>query len=154
MSSTDPEPDSQPPDPIELDIQNPARLRRDTVHALEPWIRELVADLAPGVRSLGVRLTGEREMRDLNRRFRRKDEPTDVLSFPGEESPEGRHLGDIAISVPTARRQANAQGHELSRELQVLLLHGVLHCLGYDHETDDETMDRLEAKLRPRWIGK
>ena len=113
-----------------------------------------MADLAPGVRSLGIRLTSEREMRDLNRRFRRKDEPTDVLSFPGEEFPEGRHLGDIAISVPTARRQASAQGHELSRELQVLLLHGVLHCLGYDHETDDGTMARLEAELRPRWIGK
>ncbi len=56
------------------------------------------------------------------------------------------------ISVPVARRQAEAAGHPVARELRVLLLHGVLHCLGHDHETDDGTMERLEAELAGRWI--
>jgi probable rRNA maturation factor len=95
-------------------------------------------------------------MRRLNRDFRGKDQPTDVLSFPGQAvagaEPEGGHLGDVAIAVPTARRQAAAAGHPLRRELEVLLLHGVLHCLGHDHETDDGTMERLESRLRRRWL--
>ena len=99
-----------------------------------------------------VRFTSDRELRRLNRTFRAKDRPTDVLSFPGERSGEGWHLGDVAISVPTARRQALEAGHETGEELRVLLLHGVLHCLGYDHETDDGAMERLERRLRRRWI--
>ncbi|HJX27826.1 MAG TPA: rRNA maturation RNase YbeY, partial [Thermoanaerobaculia bacterium] len=95
-----------------------------------------------------VRFCGDREMRRVNRQFRGKDKATDVLSFPGEEG----HLGDILISVPTARRQALEAGHPAERELMVLLLHGVLHCLGYDHETDQGEMERLERRLRRRWI--
>ena len=91
-------------------------------------------------------------MRRLNRTYRGKDAPTDVLSFPGQETPEGPHLGDVVIAVPVARRQAEAAGHSSERELRVLLLHGVLHCLGYDHETDDGTMERLERRLRRRWV--
>jgi probable rRNA maturation factor len=56
------------------------------------------------------------------------------------------------VSVPTARRQAQAAGHEVAHELRVLLLHGVLHCLGFDHETDDGTMERLERRLRRKWL--
>ncbi len=63
-----------------------------------------------------------------------------------------RHLGDVAISVPTAERQARAAGHTLERELRTLILHGVLHCLGYDHEVDDGTMERFEAQLRTQWL--
>jgi len=63
------------------------------------------------------------------------------------------HLGDVLISLPTARRQAAAAGHSVERELRVLLLHGVLHCLGYDHETDDGAMERLERRLRRTWIA-
>jgi probable rRNA maturation factor len=104
-----------------------------------------------------VRFTSDREMRRLNAGFRGKDEPTDVLSFPGtrkkrEQLAEGWHLGDVVISVPTARRQAATRGHELGRELRTLLLHGLLHCLGHDHETDDGTMDRLERRLRRQWV--
>jgi probable rRNA maturation factor len=91
-------------------------------------------------------------MRRLNRDFRGKDASTDVLSFPGSVGGEGRHLGDVAIAVPTARRQAAAAGHDTERELRLLLLHGVLHCLGHDHETDGGEMERLERRLRRRWL--
>jgi probable rRNA maturation factor len=87
-------------------------------------------------------------MRRANRTWRGKDKTTDVLSFPGEEG----HLGDILISVPEARRQTAAAGHPVERELKVLLLHGVLHCLGYDHEADQGEMERLERRLRRKWL--
>ncbi|NJL27180.1 MAG: rRNA maturation RNase YbeY [Thermoanaerobaculia bacterium] len=104
----------------------------------------------PAAESFAVRFISDREMTRLNSTYRHKHGPTDVLSFPGDGA-EG-HLGDVAISVPTARRQATELGHAVERELRVLLLHGVLHCLGYDHEQDDGTMERLEARLRRRWI--
>jgi probable rRNA maturation factor len=114
-------------------------------------MEELVTELAPDCDSVGVRFAGDRAVRRLNREFRGKDKPTDVLSFPGEESPEGRHLGDIVISIPTAERQAASRGAALEDEVRLLLIHGVLHCLGHDHETDQGEMDRLEARLRRRW---
>lgn len=136
----------------EITFQNPGRYPEARVRALRPWLTQLVASLAADCASLGVRFASDRELRRLNRAYRGKDSPTDVLSFPGETTPEGRHLGDIAISVPTARRQAEAAGHTVERELRILLLHGVLHCLGYDHEVDDGTMERLEKRLRRRWL--
>jgi probable rRNA maturation factor len=119
---------------------------------VRPWLERLVAELAPDAASFGVRFTGDREMLRTNRGFRGKDKTTDVLSFPGSETPEGRHLGDVLISVPAARRQAAEAGRSAERELRVLLLHGVLHCLGHDHETDSGEMERLERRLRRRWI--
>jgi rRNA maturation RNase YbeY len=110
-------------------------------------------DLAPAADSFGVRFVDDAEMQGLNRRYRGRDHPTDVLSFSGEESSEGRHLGDVVISVPTARRQAAAGGTPEHREIRTLLLHGVLHCLGFDHETDRGEMERLEGRLRKRWIA-
>ena len=101
--------------------------------------------------SAAVAFVDDEAMRDLNRRFRRKDRTTDVLSFPDGEPARGSgpaRLGDIAISVPTARRQARRRGHAASRETQLLLLHGFLHLLGYDHETDDGQMEMLERTLR------
>ena len=83
-------------------------------------------------------------MRTLNRRWRRLDRPTDVLSFP---SGERLSLGDLVLDVPYARRQARLHGHSTARELQILLAHGLLHLLGYDHETDDGTMFRLQRRL-------
>jgi probable rRNA maturation factor len=133
-------------------LQNPNRYPEAQARLLRPWLTRLVAELAPAADSLGVRFSGDRALRAANRAFRGKDASTDVLSFPGEAGEEGLHLGDILISVPTARRQAAAAGHPVERELRVLLLHGVLHCLGYDHETDDGTMERLERRLRRTWI--
>ncbi len=95
-------------------------------------------------------LTGDRKVRALNARYRGKDKATDVLSFPGPGGHEG--LGDIVISVETAARNARGLGRTLPQELDVLTLHGFLHCLGYDHETDDGTMDRLEGRLRRRLL--
>jgi len=94
---------------------------------------------------------GDTAIRSLNARYRGKDRPTDVLSFPGPGGEDG--LGDIIISVPAAERNARRLGRPLSAELEVLALHGFLHVLGYDHETDDGTMDRVESGLRRRLLG-
>ncbi|HET8647318.1 MAG TPA: rRNA maturation RNase YbeY [Vicinamibacteria bacterium] len=95
-------------------------------------------------------LTGDRALRALNARYRDQDKPTDVLSFPSGGGEAG--LGDIVISVETAARNARSLGRTLPQELDVLALHGFLHVLGYDHESDDGTMDRLEARLRRRLL--
>jgi probable rRNA maturation factor len=119
---------------------------------LTSWLERLLADLAPEADSLAVRFVGDRTMRRLNRQYRGKDATTDVLSFPGATSPEGRHLGDVVVSVPQAARQAGARGHGTGREIRVLALHGVLHCLGYDHDTDGGEMERIERRLRRRFL--
>ncbi len=134
-------------------LQNPRGYKDVGPKALEAWLRKLVAALAPKAGSLAARLTSDAEVQRLNRRFRGKDKPTDVLSFPGETTADGYHVGDIVISVPTARRQAAEAEHTLARELRILLLHGLLHCLGYDHETDDGAMERRERRLRRIWTA-
>jgi len=99
-----------------------------------------------------LRLAPDREVRRLNRIFRGKDRTTDVLSFPacGDLEPGRLHLGDLAISVPQARRQARRAGWSLEEELSLLVTHGFLHLLGYDHEKDDGEMRRLEKELLAR----
>jgi len=139
---------------VELSLQNPHRYRGLEAMRLCSWLTSVVEEVTPGADSLAVRFVDDEEMAELNESFRGKASTTDVLSFPGEESREGRHLGDIAVSVPTARRQAAAAGHGLERELRMLLLHGVLHCLGYDHESDRGEMDALEKRLRRRLLGR
>ena len=136
----------------EVVLQNPCGYPEGDEPGLLAWLEALVAELAPEAASFTVRLASDREMRRLNRTYRGRDYPTDVLSFPGEATPEGRHLGDVVVAVPVARRQAAAAGHPPATELRVLLLHGALHCLGHDHETDEGEMERLEAALRERWI--
>lgn len=87
---------------------------------------------------------GERAIRTLNRKYGKKDKPTDVLSFPlGEKGADGRfYLGDIVIAVPVAYRQSRAKGHGLDRELRLLAIHGFLHLLGYDHSAGIEDEER------------
>lgn len=101
---------------------------------------------------VSVLLTTDDQIRELNHRFRRKNKPTDVLSFPASAVLAGgeRVAGDLAISVETAARQAEEAEHRLTAELQILILHGVLHLAGYDHETDSGQMARREASLRKR----
>jgi len=139
------------PDPdlgvIVLDRQRSHRVSSARIRRL---LREAAGEL--GVSGeIAVLLTGDRRIRELNARYRHKDRPTDVLSFVGPGGEEG--LGDIVISVPTARRNARGAGRSLRAELDVLVLHGFLHVLGYDHETDDGTMSRLERRLRRRLLG-
>jgi probable rRNA maturation factor len=147
---------------IEISLLNPNRYADAAARRLRPWLAALLAALSPraprSIRSCGVRFAGDRAMRRFNRDFRGKDQTTDVLSFPGgpgaPRAPgDAGHLGDIVISVPAARRQAAAAGHETEREIRILLLHGVLHCLGHDHEVDGGEMERLERRLRRSWIG-
>ena len=95
-------------------------------------------------------LTDDKTIRELNQRFRDIDKATDVLSFPdGDELPSGRRfLGEVVISLDSARQQAEALGHSEVRELCELALHGTLHLLGYDHVRDHGEMNEIELKLR------
>lgn len=137
----------------EISLQHPAELAEGDAGQLTPWLERLVAELAPDAVSFAARFVDDAEMRVFNRDYRGQDKTTDVLSFPGGETPEGLHLGDVVISLPTAARQARqALGGDLPRELRRLLLHGVLHCLGYDHESDEGEMDEIEARLRREWL--
>lgn len=134
----------------EVLLQNPNRYREVQRSGLTEWLVRLLDELAPGRVSFTARLVGRRASAQLNREYRGKEGATDVLSFPGETTAEGRHLGDVVICLPVAREQA--PGGQVFTELQRLLLHGALHCLGYDHETDHGEMDRVERLLRRRWI--
>jgi probable rRNA maturation factor len=97
---------------------------------------------------VSVLFCADGRMRALNRRYRGKDRSTDVLAFPAGTS--GGFLGDIVISVPYASREARRRGQPRAREIDRLLVHGFLHLMGYDHETDDGEMEALEANLRRR----
>ena len=97
---------------------------------------------------VNILVTSNRELRALNRRFRGKDQPTDVLSFSPEPGFMNALAGDIAISSEIAKRNARRLGHSAAQEIKILVLHGVLHLAGYDHECDRGLMAGKEAKLR------
>ena len=97
-----------------------------------------------------VMLTTDATVRRLNRQFRGKNKATDVLSFPADAPGPIKIAGDLAISVAIARRQAEERGHSLATEIKVLMLHGLLHLAGYDHEADSGQMARREQKLRAK----
>lgn len=145
-------------------IENHQRAIRVDVPSLRRFLRQVRRELRLRRRGVGVRFIADSEMKRLNHIYRRKKGSTDVLSFPFDKRfavvpSDGRarsraakssYLGDIAISPKVARRNAAALGRDLPQELRILILHGVLHLLGYDHETDRGQMDRKEAKLRRR----
>jgi probable rRNA maturation factor len=126
---------------------------------LAPGCRRLLGKLLHATRrrraGVTLLLAADPEVRRLNRRYRRKDRNTDVLSFPagGELEPGRPHLGEIAISIPQAARQARRAGWSLREETSLLLVHGFLHLLGYDHERDDGAMRRKEEILLRRVAG-
>jgi probable rRNA maturation factor len=98
-----------------------------------------------GVRGeVGILITGNRRIQELNRRFRKQNKSTDVLSFPRDGG------GDIAICADIARQSATRYRHSVTSELKILVLHGMLHLAGHDHETDNGHMAQLESKLRAR----
>jgi probable rRNA maturation factor len=132
---------------------------------LAAWLQRVAPRGARG--TVAIALVSDGRIRALNRAYRRKDYATDVLSFPATDprrrprvrggtrrsaTPQppdhARHLGDIAIAIGVARRQARAAGHSERAELKVLALHGLLHLLGYDHERDAGRMRRVERRLR------
>jgi probable rRNA maturation factor len=112
---------------------------------LSRWLASIAPARARG--AVTVAIVPDGRVQQLNRRYRRKNVPTDVLSFPADER---GHLGDVVIAAGVARRQAREAGHSLQHELRVLALHGLLHLLGYDHERDGGRMARVEARLRRR----
>lgn len=131
---------------------------------LGPWLSRIAPARARG--DLTVAIVSDGRMRALNRAYRGKDYATDVLSFPATEPVEDRarkpdrgphlrrnlvsFLGDVVIAGGVAARQADEAGHSLRVELRILALHGLLHLLGYDHETDAGEMARVEARLRKK----
>jgi probable rRNA maturation factor len=133
-------------------ILNRQRRDRVSVPRLQKFINSLSHRLHLAGQAFTIVLVSDRVIRRLNRDFRNQDKPTDVLSFPtgpkGLSHLEEPTLGDMIISVETARRQAFARRHSLERELRVLAIHGLLHLLGYDHEVDRGEMRRKELKLQ------
>ncbi len=120
-------------------------VRKPARRELRRFADSLVAAVAPG-REFTCLLTGDRELRRLNSRFLGRDYATDVLSFPAA-GPDG-FLGEIAISTTRAAEQAREFGHSLEEEIGILMLHGLLHLLGMDHERDRGRMARAERRYR------
>ena len=109
--------------------------------------------IASEISEVTIAIIDDEAMRNLNRKFRKKNKTTDVLTFPADDTdadPQaaGRPLGDIVISIDQARRQAADQRHSQATEVRYLILHGILHALGYDHETDNGEMNALEVEVR------
>jgi probable rRNA maturation factor len=127
----------------------PPALRRP---AIQKFAARVQMEVAKG-RAFDVLITGDAELRRLNRDFRGMDYATDVLSFPSAAADHGSKpltLGDLAISLVRARAQARLYGHSTETEIQILMLHGLLHLMGFDHETDNGRMARAEKRWRAR----
>jgi probable rRNA maturation factor len=144
----------------EVEVSGPAipRLSRRELAAFVGQVFRAIRRSVPQsaeIGSVSVAFVDDPAMRRLNREFRGKDKTTDVLTFPADAtySEPGaplRPLGDIVISLDQARRQAATERHSLPTEIRHLLLHGLLHALGYDHETDHGEMNALELRVRGR----
>ncbi|TAJ23411.1 MAG: rRNA maturation RNase YbeY [Nitrospirae bacterium] len=117
---------------------------------IETLAQAVVAAAGDPDAELSLLLVGDRRMRRLNCEYRRKDKTTDVLAFPMREAdgPASSLLGDVVIALPQAARQAKAGGHSLDHELAVLLVHGILHLFGYDHERGEREAMRMRRKER------
>jgi probable rRNA maturation factor len=127
----------------------PRKQRIPNARTLVRFLREAQSAAKVGGQ-VTVLLTTDTAIRRLNRQFRGKNKATDVLSFPASAPGPLKIAGDLAISLPTAQRQANELHHSVGIEIKVLMLHGLLHLAGYDHETDQGEMARREQKLRAR----
>ena len=126
-------------------------LRKRVPGLTEAALGAFIAGASRAVRLKGavhVLVSGNRELRSLNRRFRGKDKPTDVLSFPPMPEMAGDLAGDIAVSAEIAAQNAKRLGHATAQEIKILALHGILHLAGYDHEGDGGKMARKEQRLR------
>ncbi|HHJ13173.1 MAG TPA: rRNA maturation RNase YbeY [Gammaproteobacteria bacterium] len=136
---------------LELDVQYASRVQGlPQASALRSWARAALAGRESGA-ELVIRIVDEPEGRELNARYRGKDDPTNVLSFPFEAPPgvESAHLGDLVLCAPVVVREAKEQGKPEPHHWAHLVIHGVLHLLGYDHHDEDEAvlMERRECEL-------
>jgi probable rRNA maturation factor len=148
-------------------IQNQQRRVRVPIAELNRFFATVRKRLRIPAGAITIVLVTDPKMKAWNRAFRGKNRPTDVLSFPGDDSPEQRkvskksrrksraarrpadfYLGDMAIAPAVARSNARRFGRAFTVEMRILILHGILHLMGYDHETDQGQMDRREARLR------
>jgi probable rRNA maturation factor len=148
-------------------ILNQQRRVRVSISGLEKFLAAARKRLRLGPRTLTVALVTDAQIARWNRAYRGKNRPTDVLSFPADgfeaepattrkhrqprpfaSTPATKYLGDIAVAPAVARRNALRLGRALDHEMRILILHGILHLLGYDHETDSGEMDRHENRLR------
>jgi probable rRNA maturation factor len=129
-------------DPLITYRRKPATLDAESLQSFAEVLRDRVAR----GREFHCRITNDAELQALNAQFRKKDYPTDVLSFPNGHA--GHSLGDIAISIQRARTQARENHHPSEDEIRILMLHGVLHLLGMDHESDSGQMKRTEVRWR------
>jgi probable rRNA maturation factor len=125
-------------------VNRQRRLKLDT-EAWSTFADRALHAIGKSESSATIAFVSDKRIRELNRQFRGVDKATDVLSFPAEEKV---NLGDIAVSIDTAAVQAKENGLTLDGEIAQLILHGLLHLCGYDHETDNGEMNRLELKLR------
>ncbi len=125
------------------------KLPAKSSRGLDSFVRN--ASNAAGLRgSVSILVTGNSSMRRLNARFRGKNRFTDVLSFPAPSSANA-FAGDIAISLDIASANARLWGHSVADEIRILILHGILHLAGYDHESDEGEMSKKELSLRRRF---
>lgn len=126
-------------------VNRQRRLQIDT-RAWSTFATKALAVIGKSDSSATIAFVSDKKIRELNRQFRGIDKATDVLSFPSD----GPDLGDIAVSVDTAAAQAKENGLKFDEEIAQLILHGLLHLSGYDHETDNGEMNRLELQLRKK----
>jgi probable rRNA maturation factor len=134
-------------------IVNRQRRVAVAVQPLQQFYERVRQELEFPPESVTVQLISDDAMARLNQTFRKKQGPTDVLSFPAKHTrpnENAKYFGDIAISPQTARRNARRFSRALSVEMSILILHGMIHLAGFDHESDDGEMDRLERRLRRR----
>ena len=132
-----------------IEAVNRQRRRKIDTKAWEAFAAKAAEAIGKNGSSATIAFVSDKTIRQLNREFRRVDKATDVLSFPADDADKS-NLGDIAISVDTATAQARQNGLIFDEEIAQLILHGLLHLAGYDHETDNGEMNRIEMRLRKK----
>jgi probable rRNA maturation factor len=136
-----------------IEVVNRQRHRKIDPKPWQDFAAKALQAIGHGQREATIAFVSNNAMRSLNKRYRGLDRTTDVLSFPQEITDQKdlpSNLGDIAVSIEQADTQARQNGLELDEEIAQLILHGLLHLCGYDHETDNGEMNRLELRLRKK----
>ena len=134
-----------------IEVVNRQRRFKVDTEAWTTFATKALAAIGKDQSSATIAFVSDKRIRELNRQFRSIDKATDVLSFPAD-GPNELNLGDIAISAETAATQAKENGLSFDDEIAQLILHGPLHLSGYDHETDNGEMNRLELRLRKKLL--